>query len=260
MSWIFRLEGFSGVYALISSVTEDCFENPVVISILKVFQIVGLPLVAFGILVLLLKTLLSLSDGERVNMVDTGKRCVFGIIVYVYGVEIMKLFYFVILDTSQKLLNAVAGITSVEMDGILNIFEIGLVSIVVLILMLYYMFKTFLNLCERFWQLLVMLCMLYIYLPSYITGDDESITLWFKQCIAIILTQVFQSVLLCVGMSMYIQSGALGDLFITTGAMVASSKIEQLLDRYGLAVGGKLGGVARNGMSVAFYAKSILRR
>ena len=47
---------------------------------------------------------------------------------------------------------------------------------------------------------------------------------------------------------------------MTLGALVAASKVEQLMDRYGMGVGGKLGGLARNSMSVAFYAKSIFRK
>ncbi len=261
LKWILRwlLEGFAALFELIGAVTNSCFDNVVIKSILQVFQTIGLPIVGLSILVLMLKTVLAASDGEKVSIADVGKRCCFGIVVYVYGVKIVQLFYQCTLDVCHKLITAILNFSEPNFNDILNWLDTGLTSLVLIIIMIYYMFKVILELTERFWQLMVMLCMMYIYLPSYIAGDDESIAIWFKQSLAIILTQVFQSVLLTTGMSIFITSDSPSAFYLTLGALVAASKVEQLLDRYGMAVGGKVGGVMRNGMSVAFYAKSIFR-
>ena len=266
--WIIKwlLGGFGACFSLITSMTEDCFDNTVIISLLKAFQTVGLPLIAFAILSLLLKTVLSVSDGEKINLVNVGKRCIFGIIVYMYGVEIMKLLYLVMLSVCKNVLAAIAGMTGFEADlssAILTAMDFGFIALILLVLFFYYLIKIFLSIAERFWQMLVLLCMMYIYLPGYVAGDDESIPLWFKQCLSVGLTQIFQSVLTTLAFSLYAGSGSLGDVFLTIGALVAASKVEQILDRYGMSVGGKLGGAARNAMSTMFYARNsfkMLRR
>lgn len=256
------MEGFVGVFELVSAVSKDCFDNRIVTALLTVFQTIGLPLIGLSIMVLLLKTILDASDGKEVAFMDTMKRCVGGIIVYTFGVNIMKNLYLVILDVCSKIIKAIIGLNDIEVNlQLLAIDAVNaLVGLIMIIVMIYYMFKTFLDLTERFWQILVLLCMLYIYVPGYVSGNDESITIWFKQTLGVMLTQVFQTVLIVTGITIYVSSGSVGELFLAIGAMVAASKVEQLLDRYGMGAGGKLGALARNGMSVAFYSKSIFRK
>lgn len=260
VKWI--LSGFGAFFSMATSITETGFDNVVIVSLLKAFQTIGLPLVAVSILTLLLKTLLSVSDGENVNMMDIGKRCIFGIIVYMYGVQIMKLLYLVLLSICKDILSAVSGMTDVETNVAEAFRPISstLMGVIILLMMTYFLFKIFTQLTERFWQMLVMLCMMYVYLPSYVSGDDESLTLWFKQCLSIGLTQIFQSVLTSFAFSIYATDGSFANQFLMIGALAAASKVEQLLDRYGLSVGGKIGGTIRNGMSMAFYSRSIFRR
>lgn len=149
-----------------------------------------------------------------------------------------------------------------NIDFVSDIFDPihALLAIMMMIAMLYNMFKVFLNLAERFWQLLVMLCMMYIYLPGYVSGNDEAILLWAKQSLAVQLTQIFQVILVVTGMQIFVSNGTFEGFFMSIGAIIAASKVEQILDRYGQGAGGKLGNLARNGMSVAFYAKSIFKR
>lgn len=256
----FLMDGFAGIFEMVGSVSKNCFENTVVTGILSAFKSVGLPLVAISMLVLMLKSMLSASNGDAVSITDTGKRCLAGVVIYSYGVQIVQNLYLVMLDLCQNLVDVIVGVTSSEVNLKATLFEEivnALPALILLVVMIYYMFKVFLDLTERFWQLLVMLCMMYVYIPSYIAGDDESLVLWFKQCLSIIMTQVFQTILITTGMSIFLTSGSYTDFFMTIGALVAASKTEQLLDRYGMGAGGKLGGLARNGMSAAFYAKSI---
>lgn len=262
LRWImgFLMDGFAGVFEMVGSVSKNCFDNTVVTGILSAFKSVGLPLVAISMLVLMLKSMLSASNGDAVSITDTGKRCLAGVVIYSYGVQIVQNLYLFLLEVCQKLVDVIVGVTSSEVNLKATLFEEivnALPALILLVVMLYYMFKVFLDLTERFWQLLVMLCMMYVYIPSYIAGDDESLVLWFKQCLSVIMTQVFQTILITTGMSIFLTSGSYTDFFMTIGALVAASKTEQLLDRYGMGAGGKLGGLARNGMSVAFYAKSI---
>ena len=101
--------------------------------------------------------------------------------------------------------------------------------------------------------------MMYIYVLGYIIGNDESIISWFKQCLAIIFSQFFQIILVTLGMCLFVQCGTTQDFLFAIGAIIASSKIEQLLDRYGMGSGGKIGNAMRNAMSVGFYGASILK-
>lgn len=238
------------------------FSNRIVVAILQTFKTIGLPLFAISLLVLLLKSLLAASDGDKVSFTDILKRAAIGIALYEYGITIMQNLYLVLLDTCSKVVAVITGIDEVQID-IWNIVldqVHALVGIVLLLVMIYNMFKVFLNLAERFWQLLVVLCMMYIYLPGFVSGNDEALILWGKQCLAIQLTQIFQVILVVTGMQIFVSTGDFGGFFMAIGAVIAASKVEQILDRYGAGAGGKLGNMARNGMSAAFYAKSIFKK
>lgn len=264
MRWItdWCLGGFARLFELISDLSTASFDNLIVKSLLSVFQTIGLPLVGLSILVLLLKALLDASDGKEVSFMDIMKRCIGGVIVYTFGIKIMQGFYLVILEVSSKIIHVLIDYNEIDFSlPLLAIDAAGsMITLILLLVMLYNMGKTFFDLIERFWQILVLLCMLYIYLPGYISGNDESIVLWFKQTLGIMLTQIFQVLLVVTGMTIYVSTGPGQNIFLAIGAVIASTKVEQLLDRYGMGAGGKIGALARNGMSVAFYSKSLLRK
>ena len=123
------------------------------------------------------------------------------------------------------------------------------------------MLKNIFDLVERFWLYFVTLMLLYLYLPGYIAGNDESLVMWFKQCIAIVMTQVFskQRYWALGKLSMFIAGGSFADFLLCIGAIIGASKIDQVLDKFGYSAGGKMGNIARNGMSMAFYARSIFK-
>lgn len=90
-------------------------------------------------------------------------------------------------------------------------------------------------------------------------GNDEAIIMWFKQCLAIMLTQFFQVLLVTLGICLFASDGKVSTFCIAIGAITVSSKVQEVLDKYGMSVGGTLGNTAKSAMSVAFYARNILK-
>lgn len=255
-------ELFIGIFALVSEMSSDAFANTTVKALLSVAKVVGLPLLGVSILMLCLKGILAVMDGNEFSTTEAFKRCVLGAVIYSFGVTIMKQFFLVFLDFTKDVIEALSSIKDFNVDLISDILPSStmLLSLILLLIAIFYMFKTFLNLLERFWQYLITLCMLYVYIPSYVQGNDEALILWFKQCVSISLTQTFQIVVIVLGMNLYVSGGSFSDFAIGIGAVIAASKVDQLLDHYGRSAGGSMGKVAQSGMSAAFYAKNLIRR
>lgn len=252
---------FVGCFALINELSSTGFNNAVVKALLNLFKTVGLPLFGIAILVLLIKMILAMWDGKEVNFGDLIQRSIFGTVIYMYGVDFVKYLYLYLLEWAEEILAAIAGVN----DFNINLWDFTFLgeqftSLMIAILMfisLFYMMKTFLNLLERFWLMVVTMLMLYLYLPGYIAGNDESVILWFKQCVAIGLTQLIQTIVVVFGISLFAAGGGIGDFALSIGAIIASSKVDQIMDKWGMSAGGKVGNFMRNGMSTAFYATQI---
>lgn len=250
---------FIGCFSLAGNISTVGFNNGIVKAVLSLFKTVGLPLFGISILVLLTKMMLAIWDGKEVNFGDLIQRCLFGTIIYTFGANFIQYLFLFILEWGEKIIAVVSGINDFD----ISLYDFGLSSsLLTLILMLisvFYMLKTILNLLERFWLLIISIVMLYLYLPGYLSGNDESIILWFKQCVAIGLTQLFQTLIVVFGISMFASGGGLEDFALSIGAIIASSKVDQIMDKWGMSAGGKVGNFMRNGMSTAFYAAQLKR-
>lgn len=266
MSWIIDwgikniVECFAGVFTLIQAMSSDVFSNPVVSALMTLLKGLGAPITAVFMLLLILKSALDFADEKDFKVLDIGKRFIMSTIFYFFGVDIMKNFYLMFLNIGSTIISALTQTDApTEFDIFATIGFNALLTLILLLISLFYMFKTFLNLIERTWHLIITLCLIYLYLPGYILGNDEGMLQWFKQCLAITFTQLFQVLLVVLGLLLFASSADIGGFIIAIGAIIGSSKVEQLLDKFGMSAGGKLGNAARNAMSVAFYAKNLLR-
>lgn len=265
LRWILNQisELFVGCFALIQELSSAGFDNIVVKALLSLFKTVGLPLFGIAILVALIKMILALWDGKEVNFGDLIQRCIFGTVIYSNGVNFVKYLYLYLLEWAEDILAAISGVNNFDIE-IWDFISVGqefstLMIAILMCIAIFYLLKTFLNLLERFWLLLVTMLMMYLYLPGYISGNDEGIIVWFKQCVAIGLTQLLQTIIVVFGISLFSSGGGIGDFALSIGAIIASSKVDQIMDKWGMSAGGKMGNFMRNGMSTAFYASQMTR-
>lgn len=263
LRWILgKMNGLlADIFRLIGEISQSAFDNPAVKGILAAFKLVGLPLIGVAILVLVAKKIIAIADGEGVSLGDMITRMVVGAITYQYGITIAKYLYLMLIEISADVITAITGnqAFSTDIQGVLSEATFGELFVLVLMLVsIFYLMKSIMSLMERFWLLLITLCLMYLYLVGYIAGNDEGLVMWFKQVLSIGLTQLFQTTVLVLGMSMFVGTGNASDFFLAVGAIIASTKVDQVLDKYGMSSGGKLGGAARNGMSMAFYGKQML--
>ena len=252
---------FEDCFSIAIEMSKSAFSNAAVKGVMSGFKTVGLPLVGIAILVLLIKKIIAIMDGGDVSFGDTIMRISIGAVVYQYGVTAMQWFYLLLLDTGKDVIGAITSTGDVEFNALASITDLGsFFTVILLVIAIFYMMKSILSLLERFWMFLVSLVLLYLYIPGYIAGNDEGLIMWFKQCTAIALTQIMQTIILVLGMSMYLATGTISDFCLSIGAVIAASKVDQILDKWGMSSGGKLGNLARNGMSSAFYAKQMFMK
>lgn len=263
MSWVVRwllkgcTEMIASVFDLVKDISTVGFTNEIIVALLSAFKTLGLSVLAISLLSLLFKQILNIMDGQQINIGSTFQRMIIGCVAYEYGVKIMQELYILMLEYGQKILSAITKV-DIEFDFSIDGLPIML-ALVLVVVAIFYMLKNIINLIERFWLYSLTLLLLYLYIPGYVMGNDEGIIIWFKQCVAIAITQVFQTLILIAGMLMFAQKGSVGDFLLCIGAIIAASKTDQVLDKWGYNAGGKIGNLARNGMSTAFYARNILK-
>ena len=252
------MDCFGGIFQLFAALSSDVFNQSVVITIFSFFKTIGLPLIGLAMMCMLFKVLLDHADGNGIQISDIVKRFVGGVIIYMYGVKIMQGLYVALLGVTGKMISVIANVSTDGMDVDWSDVVFGhmsvLLTVILTALCIFYMLKSFIDVVERTWQYIVILCMMYIYVLGYIIGNDEAIISWFKQ-----FSQFFQIILVTLGMCLFVQCGTIQDFLFAIGAIIAASKVEQLLDRYGMGSGGKIANAMRNAMSVGFYGANILK-
>lgn len=257
------VETFGGIFELYAAMSGNVFDQSVVKTIFTFFQTIGLPLIGLAMMSMLFKVMLEHADGKGFQVMDILKRFVGGVIIYSFGLEIMKSLYVVLMGVTGKIISVIANVATEDMKIDFDDFGFSLTSILLVVILtaicIYYMIKSFMDILERTWQYVVILCMMYIYTTGYIMGNDESIISWFKQCLAIIFSQFFQITLVSLGITLYVSAGGVNDFLFGIGAIIASAKVEQLLDRFGMGSGCRIGNAMRNAMSMGFYGSSIIR-
>lgn len=262
LRWILnQLAGImGGCYTMTQSMATTGFQNPAVKALLSVFHLVGLPLFAIALLVLLGKAAIDVGDNKQVSFIDMIKRFTFGAVIYQFAVPIMQQLYLKLLNIGSDILVILSGHTEIKLSTWDLTGALGSQSLVAILLIIavFYMLKTILNLLERFWLLLVTLIMLYLYLPGFVAGNDEGILMWFKSCVGIGLTQLIQTYIIVFGMTLFAAGGSPTEFGLTIGAIIAASKVDTLMDKWGQSAGGKVGNLARNSMSSVFYAKQLI--
>ncbi|TDW13098.1 hypothetical protein EDD63_1504 [Breznakia blatticola] len=251
----------AGCVDLAIGMSTNAFDNAIVKAFLNAFQIVGLPLVGVSALVVCIKAIIQIADGDGVSFADIMKRLVVGTLMYSYGVKIFKYLYLYILEITNEMITILAGadVTSFSTEDLTGGAN-GLFSLILMIVAVFYMLKTIMSILERFWLLLMTLCMMYFYIPGYIAGNDESLILWGKQAIGFALTQLFQTSVLVLGITFFVQGGGFSNFGLAIGAIIAASKADMILDKFGQSSGGKLSNVGRNAMSSVYSAKMILKK
>ena len=246
------MDCFGYVFEMVAALTTDLFQEEIIMAVLMMMKSIGLALYAVSLCVLIIKMMIRLNDGDKISFSDLLMRMILGGLIMEFGVELMINFYSIILDFSGQILNVISSFSSMDVD-ILDIITASmppLLTLALLVVAFFFIFKTIMNLLERFWQLFVTLCLMYLYNAQFVQGNDEAMFSWFKQLVAIALTQAFQALVLTEGINLYVTSDNVGMFLLAIGAIVAASNIEKTMNSWGLSVGGKLGNVARNSLSV----------
>lgn len=253
---------FTGCFKLISLITLDSFENPVVKALFTSIKMVGYPLLGLSILAMLLKMMIALVDKKEVEFGNTLQRVIIAAAVYQFGVEIMKNLYLVILEIGNKVIGAISELDVSDIESLMDeeyVVITSILGLVMIVIALFYLIKTFLDLLERFWMFFLSLIMVYFYIPGYIMGNEESLVLWFKQTLGIGLTQLFQVLIMSIAIALFCSTKNENGFLLAIGAIIATSRVEQILDKWGQSAGGKYGNFARNAMSSMYYFKMLKR-
>lgn len=252
------MELFSFMFTIINAISTDLFSEPLVNGLLQAIKTVGFSLWALATVSAIIKLSIAVIDGENIKIFDLGKRVLLGGLFWQYGTTIFIGIYQLIFNTASNIVGVFASNSGLDMQA--DQFGVELWGLILLLVALYNVVKTFFDLLQRFWQFFVMLCMMYLYIPGFVIGNEEAMFSWAKQSLAVCLTQLFQSFLLVAGMTYFIKASSMTNFCVAIAAIIASANVEKLMDRFGLATsGGKVGNMFKNALSMSFYTRSFLR-
>lgn len=254
MSWLYKalMETLGDIIVLIGSVSGNLFTNSIVSGVLAVMQLIGGVLWGIGVLVLLNRLALQVMDDQRIHIGDTIKRILLSAIVTMFGTRLTIGAYKVLNDFSSTISGYVSGMTNVpfSMEG----FDmLGIViQVILLCIVLWSCIKVIIQVSERFWHIFVQLITMYFSNMEFLMGNDGSIGTWFKNTLSIMLTQIFQVLVLCIGINIMLSDKGIVGFMISAGSLTAAAHMEQLLDKWGRSVG------QRSNMISSVYQGSMI--
>lgn len=249
---------FAQLFKLIGSLSYDLFEQPLFTTLFTIANTIGYSLFVVGMIIMMMNCIKKVADGDGFRFMDLMFRIALGSALLTYGTKFFLLLYRVILEVSGDIITVIAGYSlpedfTIKLSGTPNLF-----LLIMLIIAVFYIFKTVFSLGERFWYVCGTLMMMYAYLFQYVLGNDEAMSSWIKQMISISLTQILQSIFITTALALFVTNYTnIGMFFISLCGIIAASNIEKILDKFALTSGGKAGNVARNAMSSAYYVKML---
>ena len=262
VNWIMNaiIGSFSGPFSILGSVTYSLFDDALFTSLFTIAKTIGYSLYIIAIMILVTNTMKRVADGEGFNFMDLIFRIVLGAVLLTWGVDFFLLIYKFILDFANKVLALIAGYSFTTDNITISLDTLPtLLALIMLVIAIFFLVKTAFSLGERFWYMFGTLILMYAYLFQYVLGNDEAMSSWIKQVLAISLTQLFQSLFVTAALNIFVTSPDIGMFFISLCGIVASSNIEKILDKFAMSSGGKIGNTIRNAMSSVFYVNQLKR-
>ncbi|MCB2295444.1 DUF6045 family protein [Clostridium algoriphilum] len=247
------LGGAGKVLKYMSDVSINLFDNEIVNNILQLMEYIGWILLAVGILFAIMNVYISFIENESINfhllILNIFKGIIAILFLKVGAIRIFELSITInklIADITskpnyQQSLDALSSTLDKAAFGILWFLVIAVIVIVSVLICLVQILK-------RGGMYIAHIMVGYLYIFSIPSGNMDGFTSWCKQTVAIALTNVLQTALLFMGLSL--MASDVSKIFLGVGIIMAAGKVEEIAGKYGMSTGasGSMGGSASRAM------------
>jgi len=234
------LSGAGKVLKYMSDISINLFDNQIVNSVLQLMDYIGWILLAVGILFAIVNVYISYIENESVNFHLLILNIFKGLIAILFlKVGAIRLFQLSI--TVNKL---IANITSTpnyqqsidNLSSTLDKAALGILWVIVIaLIVLVSILVCLIQILKRGGMYIAHIMVGYLYIFSIPSGNMDGFMSWCRQTVAIALTNVLQTAMLFMGLSLMASDAS--KIFLGIGIIMAASKVEEIAGKYGMSTG-----------------------
>jgi len=249
-----KLLNYAGnVLKYMSDVSINLFDNQIVSSILQLMEYIGWILLAVGILFAIMNVYISFIENESINfhllILNIFKSLIAILFLKVGAIRIFELSI-----TINKLIANITGTPNYQhsldnLGSTLDKAAFGILWVLIItVIVLVSVLVCLVQILKRGGMYIAHIMVGYLYIFSIPSGNTDGFMGWCKQTVAIALTNVIQTALLFMGLSLMASDAS--KIFLGIGVIMAASKVEEIADKYGMSTGatGSMGSSASRAM------------
>jgi hypothetical protein len=236
------------ILTYMSKASIDLFSNDLVTNILALFDWIGLILLAVGILFAIANIYIDYLENDCINAHLLIINIIKGIIAYSF-IRVGAIALYDLSSTLNTYISKIASTPDYNAQlsnlnntlsgaslGIVWTFIIGIVALGAVIVCL-------IQIMKRGGLYMAQIIIGYLYIFSIPSGNTDGFFEWCKTTVAMALTNVVQTALLYIGLSL--MSNDLSKIFLGIGVIMAAESVEKVAGRYGMsAKASKKGGMS----------------
>ena len=249
-----KLLNYAGVVLkYMSDVSLTLFDNEIVKNILQLMEYIGWILLAVGILFAIMNVYIAYIESDSINfhllILNIFKSLIAILFLKVGAIRIFQLSI-----TINKLIANITGTPNYQhsidnLGSTLDKAAFGILwTLIIAVIVLVSVLVCLVQILKRGGMYIAHIMVGYLYIFSIPSGNTDGFMSWCKQTVAIALTNVIQTALLFMGLSL--MASDISKVFLGIGVIMAASKVEEIAGRYGMSTGatGNMGSSASRAM------------
>ncbi len=232
------IKGAGVVLTDLSQVSINLFKNNIVDNVLQLMEYVGWILFAIGILFAIVNMYIAYLESETINL----HLLILNIFKGLIAILFLKAGAIRIFELSITINDLVSKITTTpnyqkSLDNIVSQMTTESFSLLwgffIIIAVLISVVVCLIQILKRGGMYLAHIMVGYLYMFSIPSGNTEGFMDWCRQTVAIALTNVLQTALLYIGLSLI--ANDISKIFLGIGVIMAATKVEEIAGRYGMS-------------------------
>jgi len=225
------------VLTYMSQVSINLFSNNIVDNVLQLMEYIGWILFAIGILFAIINMYIAYLESDTINL----HLLVLNIFKGLIAILFLKAGSIRLFELSITINDLVSKITTTpnyqqSLDNIMGQLTSSHFSLLwtffIIIAVLISVVVCLIQILKRGGMYLAHIMVGYLYMFSIPSGNTEGFMDWCRQTVAIALTNVLQTALLYIGLSMIATD--MSKIFLGIGVIMAATKVEEIAGRYGM--------------------------
>lgn len=246
------LKGAGSIIEIISDNTLGFFTLPIVINVLDLFEYVGGALLVCGLLFGITKHAIEAQEDGGTEWHQLILNIFYSILALAF-IRAGVIFLFTLSKAVQKSLfttidasnyetvfnkmqtSLATGVAPSATPGSAGLSSLWIIVIVVMLIVM--LLIIFFQMLKRTGIILAHIAIGYLHVFSLPSGNFNDFFSWCKMAVAICATNIIQTTLLLIGMSLITVDTSIQRIFLGMGVLLAATEVEKVCERFGFSTG-----------------------